>query len=94
MTEHLHEQIVLQDIADTFAVSSNYLSQTFKKHMGIGLIEYSNRQKIEEAKRLLQESTLKLYEISDMLGFNNSFYFSRVFKKVTGMTPKDYRNKT
>lgn len=94
VTEHLHEQIVLQDIADTFAVSSNYLSQTFKKHMGIGLIEYSNRQKIEEAKRLLQESTLKLYEISDMLGFNNSFYFSRVFKKVTGMTPKDYRNKT
>ena len=62
--------------------------------MGINLIEYVNQQKIEEAKRLLRESTLKLYEISDMLGFNNSFYFSRVFKKVTGMTPKDYRNKT
>lgn len=89
--EHLHEKIYLQDIADTYGVSPNYLSHYFKKNKGIGISEYINVQKIEEAKRLLRETNLKIYEISDQLGFENSFYFSKVFKKIAGLAPKDFR---
>lgn len=90
--EHIHERIYLQDIADTFGISPNYLSQIFKKNMEIGISEYITTQKITESKRLLRETNLKIYEISDQLGFESSFYFSKVFKKITGVSPKDYRN--
>lgn len=90
--EHIHERIYLQDIADNFGISPNYLSQIFKKNMDIGISEYITVQKITESKQLLKETNLKIYEISDKLGFENSFYFSKVFKKITGLSPKDYRN--
>ena len=91
--EHIHERIFLQDIADTFGISPNYLSQLFKKHMNVGLSEYITNHKIDESKKLLKETNLKIYEISDRLGFESSFYFSKVFKKITGVSPKDYRNR-
>lgn len=90
--EHIHERIVLQSIADIFGVSPNYLSQLFKKHENIGLNEYITNQKINLSKQLLKDSSLKIYEIADQLGFESAFYFSKVFKKVTGFAPKDYRN--
>lgn len=92
ITEHIHERIVLQDIADVFGVSPNYLSQLFKKHMSTGLNEYITTRKVNESKRLLKETNLKVYEISDRLGFESAFYFSKVFKKYTDLSPKDYRN--
>lgn len=90
--EHIHERIYLQDIADNFGISPNYLSQIFKKNMDIGISEYITIQKVTKSKQLLKETNLKIYEISDKLGFENSFYFSKVFKKITGISPKDYRN--
>ena len=50
-------------------------------------------RKREAAKRMMTEGDYKVYEISDELGFESAFYFSRVFKKVTGMAPRDYMNK-
>lgn len=91
--EHIHERIYLQDIADTFGISPNYLSQLFKKHMNVGISEYITSQKIDESRKLLKETNLKIYEISDQLGFESSFYFSKVFKKITGFSPKDFRNR-
>lgn len=90
--EHLNERIVLQDIADTFNVSPNYLSQLFKKNEAIGISEYISHAKIEKSMELLRDGTYRIYEIADMLGFESAFYFSKVFKKVTGISPKDYRN--
>ena len=54
--------------------------------------EYIAGQKVAESKKLLKETNLKIYETSDRLGFESAFYFSKVFKKNTGMSPKDYRN--
>lgn len=90
--EHIHEKITLQELADAFEVSPNYLSQLFKKHMDIGISEYITTQKVAESRKLLKATNLKIYEISDRLGFESAFYFSRVFKKATGLSPKDYRN--
>lgn len=90
--EHLHERIVLQNIADTFGVSPNYLSQLFKKYEQIGISEYISNLKIQKSKDLLKNGNLKIYEVADRLGFESAFYFSKVFKKVTGVSPKDFRN--
>lgn len=90
--EHLDERIVLQDIADTFNVSPNYLSQLFKKFENIGISEYISNLKIQKSQELLKDGNLKIYEIADQLGFESAFYFSKVFKKVTGISPKDFRN--
>lgn len=90
--EHLHQRIVLQDLADSFEVSPNYLSQLFKKFEGVGINEYVSNLKIEKSKELLKDGNLKIYEVADRLGFESAFYFSKVFKRVTGVAPKDYRN--
>lgn len=90
--EHLHERIVLQDIADNFGVSPNYLSQLFKRFEQVGISEYISSLKIRKAKELLKDGNLKIYEVADRLGFESAFYFSKVFKKTTGIAPKDFRN--
>ena len=92
--ENLCMRLSLQDIAQHFSVSPNHLSQLFKKTCDIGLNEYINHQKISRSKELLRDSNLKIYEIADQLGFESAFYFSKVFKKVTGMSPRDYQNRS
>lgn len=92
INEHINERIYLQDIANFLDISPNYLSQVFKKHMQLGISEYIAAKKIEASKPLLQKTNMKIYEISEQLGFESSFYFSKVFKKNVGVSPKDYRN--
>ena len=62
----------------------------FKKNCGIGFSEYITQRKISLAKSLLLEEGLKIYEVADQLGFESAFYFSKVFKKVEGMSPRDF----
>lgn len=89
--EHIEEKLSLNDIASVFNISPNYLSLLFKKYSDAGFSEYISLMKIERAKELMAEGNLKVYEIADMLGFESAFYFSKVFKKVTGLTPRDYQ---
>lgn len=88
--EHLTEKLSLQDVANIFGLSPNYLSQLFKKYNDIGFNDYITICKINKAKDLMVDGRLKLYEIAEQLGFENSFYFSKVFKKVEGLSPRDY----
>lgn len=90
ITEHVEERLSLNDVASYFSISPNYLSQLFKKYSESGFSEYISQQKISRAKDLMTEGNLKVYEIAEILGFESAFYFSKVFKKVTGMTPRDY----
>jgi two-component system response regulator YesN len=88
--EHVTQKTSLQEIATHFAISPNYLSTLFKKYNGMGLANYISSTKVRKAQELLQEGTLRIYEISDYLGYENSYYFSKVFKKFTGISPKEY----
>jgi len=90
--ENIREKLTLNDVADIFFISSGYLSQLFKKYGDMGFNEYVTSQKIAEAKRLLSDGTKKVYEVADMLGFESAFYFSKVFKKVEGISPTEYQN--
>ncbi len=90
--EHASEHLSLNDVATEFCISPNYLSQLFSKFNDCGFSEYINICKIRESKRLLSEGNLKIYEVADMMGFESSFYFSKVFKKYEGISPTDYLN--
>lgn len=84
--ENYGEKLTLAAIASKIGISQGYLSSVFKKQTGGNLNDYINQMKIEKAKELLEKHEYMMYEISDMLGFENPYYFSKVFKKLTGIT--------
>lgn len=88
--ENLTNVIQLNEAARQVGVSEPYLSSYFKKNMGENFIPYVNRKKVEAAKQMLSEGKL-VYQVSDVLGFENSTYFSKLFKKLEGITPEQYR---
>lgn len=92
INDHVKEKLTLNKVADLYNISPNYLSILFSKYNDIGFTDFINQSKIEAAKELMKNGDLKIYEISDILGFESAFYFSRVFKKVTGISPRDYIN--
>ncbi len=87
---HTHDKLSLNEVAATFGISPSYLSQLFSRYNDCGFNEYINICKIEEAKRLLKSENLKVYEVADMLNFGSEFYFSKVFKKIQGVTPSEF----
>ncbi|WP_173915581.1 helix-turn-helix domain-containing protein [Halobacillus sp. Marseille-Q1614] len=91
--QNLTEEINLKVIADELKVNPNYLSSVFNKDTGISLTKYINEQRIKEAKDLLRETPYSLMEISIILGYNSQSYFTRVFKKQEGVSPKEFREK-
>ena len=73
-----------------FGISPNYLSQLFAQWGESGFVEFVTAARVNAAKELMASTDLKIYEISDKLGFESAFYFSKVFKKVEGVTPRAY----
>ena len=89
---HLYEDITLDQLAEITHLSSNYLSSLFKKEVGQSISEYIQQQRIDEAKKLLTLTNYPITDISAWLSFNDQSYFIKIFKKFTGLTPKQYRN--
>jgi YesN/AraC family two-component response regulator len=88
---HIYEDISVAGLAGKMRLNVNYLSQLFKKEAGIPIHSYIMREKVEEAKRLLSASELTLSEIWARLNFYDQSHFTKIFKKQTGATPKQYR---
>jgi response regulator containing cheY-like receiver domain and araC-type DNA-binding domain len=88
---HLSEKLTLADVAAVFNFSPNYLSQLFGKYGDSGFVEYITETRIAAAKEMLEQGDLKVYEIAEKLGYESAFYFSKVFKKVTGLSPREYQ---
>lgn len=88
--ENLKGKLQLNEIADAFGLSPAYLSVLFKKNTDIGFSEYVYTRKIEHAKKMLLSDDMKVYEVADALGFESAYYFSKVFKKVTGVSPREF----
>lgn len=86
-----NSQITLSSLASKFYLSYNYLSSLFTAKFGINFSDYVNQVRIKKAKELLANSNLNLSEISDQVGYTDLSYFSKVFKKETGITPSKYR---
>jgi two-component system, response regulator YesN len=88
---HYLESVTLQQVADYVHVSKNYLSILFKKTMSQNFIDYLIDLRIRRAKELLIHPELRIYEVAEQAGFNDVKYFSKLFKKITGLSPIDYR---
>lgn len=89
--KHYQETMSVADISRAIGTSASYLSRIFKESTGETIIRTINNKRVEKAKMYLRETDLKVYEIADILGFENVTYFSRFFKKHTGISPKDYK---
>ncbi len=93
LQQNLSKDITQDFIASLFYLNRSYLSHVFKERTGQKFIDYLNSLRIEKAKELLTTTNQKLYTIAKAVGYDNVKYFFRVFKKYTGMTPENYRQK-
>ena len=91
ISAHYAEPLTLEEVAGHIHLNPSYLSTIFKKITNLSFREYLNKVRIEEAQRLLLNTDYSIIEISTACGFNDQSYFSKVFKRYTGMTPKRFR---
>jgi two-component system, response regulator YesN len=92
LRQNYQEDIHLQKIADRFFLSKEYISRKFKQEYNETITDYLTKIRMEKAKELLENPHLKIYEIAYNVGYQNEKYFSKVFKKIVGLTPNEYRN--
>lgn len=88
---NLNHYLSLNSISEALYVSSYELSRQFKKETGETITEYINKRRINEAVFILENKSISITDISYMVGFNDVNYFTKVFKKIKGMTPSEYR---
>ena len=83
----------LNEVAQAIGMSPNYFSGLFSQEMKMTFVEYVTNKRMDQAKRLLRESDQSSAQIAAAVGYKDAHYFSFVFKKTVGMSPKDYRAK-
>lgn len=93
MNNYDNQNLSIKTIARHVFVTPNYLSLVFKKSTGKTINQFITETRIEKAKGLLKDRRIKLYEIASLVGFSDANYFAKIFKKVEGMNPSDYREK-
>ncbi len=91
ITIHLHEKVTLERVAEVIGLSPCHLSRIFKKEVGMSMVDYVQKERIEAAKYMLIHTDETLAAISQYLYFSTQSYFIRIFRKYTGMTPGQYR---
>ncbi len=89
---HLHENFSTEELADHCGLCRRSLSIRFRQELGMGIVEYIHRERIGEARFLLEQTDLSLPQISASLGFSSQSYFTQLFRKYTGRTPERYRS--
>ncbi len=90
---HPEEICRLSDLSERFYINKTYLSHQFKQELGIGLVDYAAKFKMECAKKLLAETKMSSEEIAEAVGYQNGKYFREVFRRQTGQTMTQYRKK-
>lgn len=91
LNEHYNEQVKLKDLAQQFFINKNYACFLFKKHTNMTYSEYLNSIRLNKAKDLLVSTSLSISEVAERAGYADYFYFSKLFKKIYGVTPAQFR---
>ena len=89
--EHYSDNIGRNEISKEFYLTPEYLAKLYKKKAGMNLKDFINQYRIEKAKELLKSGKKSISDIAESVGFDNFSYFSTLFKKATGVSPKDYK---
>ncbi|OME79087.1 hypothetical protein BK120_22580 [Paenibacillus sp. FSL A5-0031] len=92
--DHLDKELTLQQVAKHVHLNPNHFSEVFKRETGHTYIEFVTRMRVERAKRLLDESPIKVSEVASRVGYTDMKYFSQLFKRFTGFTPSEYRTRS
>jgi len=92
LERELHANPTLSDAADHVQMNPTYFSEYFKKHVGETFLQYTTRMKMQRAKALLADHTLRVYDVASQVGYSDHRHFSKVFQSKTGMTPSEYRS--
>lgn len=92
MDAHYSQNITLDNLASMSYMNKYHLAHTFKKQIGLSPINYVIKKRVDESKNLLETTSYSIRDISSIVGFANSSYFSQIFKKTTGISPKEYRH--
>lgn len=90
LKEHICEYVTIDDICQENQVGRSQLQRIFRGYHNCGVIDFFTRMKIEYAKQLIREQNQNFTQISEFLGYSSIHYFSRQFKKITGMAPSEY----
>jgi len=90
---HYREELSVSDMTQRFHISVSQFSLLFKKYTGQSFINYLNALRVRQAKRLLVDGERKVYEVAELVGFQSLPHFNRVFKQMTGQSPKEYRKR-
>ncbi|MEM5596737.1 AraC family transcriptional regulator [Niallia circulans] len=88
---NFHREIKLQEISEHFYISREYISRKFKQEYHVNISEYLVTIRMKKAQELLKSSNLKVYDIANMIGYQDDKYFRKVFKKIIGVSPNEYR---
>lgn len=91
MDEHIYGTLSIREICEHVNYGKTFVSNTFKKATGYPVMQYYNMLKIAEAKKMIREGIHNYTQIANRLCFDNPHYFTRVFKRICGMTPKEYQ---
>lgn len=92
MESHYYENdLTLDSIAKKFSISSSYLTKLLKQEVGISFIDFLTNTRIKKAIFLMKDPSIKLYEVAELIGYSNQYYFSNVFKRVMKLSPQEYR---
>ena len=92
IAQHCSEKISLQEVADHCFVSQWHLSKLLNRHLGQAFYDVLNAERIRRAKDLLEDPALRISEIAEQVGYADTAHFSRVFKKLEGVSAKEWRN--
>ncbi len=90
MESHICETLTIEQLCRSNSVGRSQLQKLFRTKSGYGAIEYFSRMKVDLAKQMIRENHYNFTQIADALGFSSIHYFSRQFKRITGMTPSEY----
>lgn len=93
MRHNIDNKLTLADLSKLVQLSPAYLSRVFKETTGYSVIELFNKIKVDKAKELIIEGDKKIKEVAQILGFTDEFYFSRIFKRIEGLSPSEYYHK-
>ncbi len=93
VNDHLTEKLVLSDIAQAVHMNKSYLSRIYKQKTGENLFDMINRMRIEKAKEYIRQGNRKLYEIGYEIGLDDTAYFSKLFKKYEGCSPREFESR-
>ena len=94
INDNVSTNISLDSVAEYVYLSPSYFSRLFKKEMGINFIDYLNKVRIEESKKYLTDLKISLSDIAHTVGFTDQSYYTKVFKKIEGISPGQYRKMT